>query len=121
MEDIYKVGEKLMELEEQRKLTIDERAERYAASTHLSEGTYKGDVVTAYCIGAMDQDRLRKQPFLVSFQIDRTDNPVIYRLVLAHSQEEARQIIVKKYEVKNNGSAWGENHKVVNLTFDNIE
>ena len=37
------------------KKTIDERAEEYASRVHLSEG-YRGDVVTAYCVGCSEQD-----------------------------------------------------------------
>ena len=46
-----------MEAEEK---TIDQRGEDYANNTRLATATYKGDVVTAYVIGAMDEKKLHK-------------------------------------------------------------
>lgn len=36
--------------------SMDARAEEFAATANLGEGTHKGDVVTAYVIGASDQE-----------------------------------------------------------------
>ena len=38
---------------------IDNRAENYVKKTKISSKTYKGDVVTAYVIGASDQDEIK--------------------------------------------------------------
>ena len=38
--------------------TIDERAENYAKNVVLNKETYRGDVETAYSVGASDQDKL---------------------------------------------------------------
>lgn len=38
--------------------TIDDRADEYVNRTTLNPNTYKGDVQTAYCVGASDEKRL---------------------------------------------------------------
>lgn len=40
--------------------TIDQKAEEYANNVHLDKNTYRGDVVTAYVVGASEQRH--KQP-----------------------------------------------------------
>jgi hypothetical protein len=46
---------------EDKSIRIDDRSEHYANTVVMSPTTYRGDVVTAYCVGASDQQRLNDE------------------------------------------------------------